>query len=307
MTVRLEPTEGSTVGGHTVKIVGTHLEDASAVHFGAATASEVQRNLATEITVKTPAHEAEAVDVTVTTPGGTSAPSAADRFTYVTPPEPTVTALSPSEGSIAGGTTVKVTGTNLEGASAVDSATSAGGEVHVLSATELKVKSPAHAAGTVDVTVTDARRDERDLGRRSLHLRAPRRPNPPPGSPAPPSHQLRVEPRPPRPSGTSGPRARSNNSNFNVLSEQVNGRTAPSSSRVAVFNRGTLHWTAHLSRSGCPSATARARRLPLHERRLRRRHEGGQRREDPLLHDLARPGGRQGACSSARNRGTLVS
>ena len=42
---------------------------------------------------------------------------------------------------------MKITGTNLEGASAVHFGAAAGGEIHVLSATELKVKTPTHAAG----------------------------------------------------------------------------------------------------------------------------------------------------------------
>ena len=46
------------------------------------------------------------VDVTVTTPGGTSATSAADQFTY--DPVPVVTGISPAAGPMTGGTTVTV-------------------------------------------------------------------------------------------------------------------------------------------------------------------------------------------------------
>ena len=52
--------------------------------------------------------------MTVTTPGGTSATSPADEFTYVA--APTVTSINPTSGPTAGGTTVTVTGTNLSGA-----------------------------------------------------------------------------------------------------------------------------------------------------------------------------------------------
>ena len=55
--------------------------------------------------------------VTVSTPGGTSATSAADEYTYI--PAPTVTKVSPTSGPAAGGTTVTITGTNLTGASEV--------------------------------------------------------------------------------------------------------------------------------------------------------------------------------------------
>ena len=55
--------------------------------------------------------------VTVSTPGGTSATSAADEYTYI--PAPTVTKVSPTSGPAAGATTVTITGTNLTGASEV--------------------------------------------------------------------------------------------------------------------------------------------------------------------------------------------
>ena len=47
------------------------------------------------------------MDVTVTTPAGTSATSPADQFTYVA--APTVTGYQPAGGSEAGGTPVTIT------------------------------------------------------------------------------------------------------------------------------------------------------------------------------------------------------
>ena len=55
--------------------------------------------------------------MTVSTPGGTSATSAADEYTYI--PAPTVSKVEPTSGPAAGGTTVTITGTNLTGASEV--------------------------------------------------------------------------------------------------------------------------------------------------------------------------------------------
>jgi hypothetical protein len=246
----VEPTEGSTVGGHAVKIVGTNLEDPSEVHFGTASGTEVHAVSATELTVKTPAHEAEEVDVTVTTPGGTSTTGGADRYTYVTPPPPTVTAVSPSEGSIAGGTTVTVTGTNLEGAS-VQFGSSAGGEVQVLSASELRVKTPTHAAGAVDVTVTTP-------GGTSVTSAADRfsfvlpPPEPPAGgSGAPPSGSGTGLTSSPFLTNYSGLTSTPNTfSNFNLLGEQVNGKSGAVKVTVAVFHRGTLHWSLTYREAG---------------------------------------------------------
>jgi len=149
------PDEGGTDGGRSVRITGTYLEGAS-VDFGANAASEVTVESATELRVQSPAAAAAGtVDVTVTTAGGTSATSAADQFTYYIPQPPTVSSVTPSQGSIAGGTTVTVTGTNLEGASVQFGAIPAS-EVTVKSPTELTAKSPANLAGTVDITIMTA-------------------------------------------------------------------------------------------------------------------------------------------------------
>jgi len=88
----------------------------------------------------------------VTTAGGTSATSSADRFTYV--PRPTVTKVSPNEGPVGGGTAVMITGTNLSGGSVKFGSAAATGVS--CTTTECKATSPA-GAGTVDVTVTTVR------------------------------------------------------------------------------------------------------------------------------------------------------
>lgn len=77
-------------------------------------------------------------------------------------PLPTVTGVSPASGYAAGGTTVTVTGTNLTGVSKVlfDSPgtanPAAGTAVTVVSASQLTVKTPAHAVGAVPVRVVNA-------------------------------------------------------------------------------------------------------------------------------------------------------
>ena len=83
---KVSPASGTTAGGTLVTIIGTALEGATAVHFGAASAT-IKTNTATEITAESPAHAGGQVDVTVTTPGGTSATSEVDHYSYVGVPE----------------------------------------------------------------------------------------------------------------------------------------------------------------------------------------------------------------------------
>jgi hypothetical protein len=149
----INPTEGPTAGGTSVVITGTNLSGATAVSFGGTAASGFTVNSATQITATAPAGTGT-VDVRVTTVGGTSATSAADQYTYRA--APTVTALSPTSGSTAGGTSVVLTGTNFAGATAVTFGATAASGFTVNSATQITATSPAGSAGTVNVRVTTA-------------------------------------------------------------------------------------------------------------------------------------------------------
>ena len=72
------------------------------------------------------------------------------------PPAPTVSGVSPSEGPAAGGSSVTITGTNLQNASAVDFGTTSVTSFTSDATGQIVLNSPAHAAGTVDVTVLTA-------------------------------------------------------------------------------------------------------------------------------------------------------
>lgn len=81
----LHPAAGPTAGGTTVMISGSKLSGATAVRFGS-NAAPFTVNSATQLSAISPAGSVGSVDVTVTTAGGTSATSAADRFAYTPPP-----------------------------------------------------------------------------------------------------------------------------------------------------------------------------------------------------------------------------
>ncbi|WP_441259775.1 IPT/TIG domain-containing protein [Bradyrhizobium sp. 521_C7_N1_3] len=147
----ISPTAGPAAGGTSVTITGTNFTGVTAVTFGGTAAAGFTFNSATSITATSPAGAAGAVDVRVTTPGGTSAASAADQFTYAGPP--TVTSISPTSGPQTGGTTVVITGTNFSGATAVTFGATAATGFAVNSATQITATSPA-GTGTVDITVT---------------------------------------------------------------------------------------------------------------------------------------------------------
>jgi PKD repeat protein len=76
----ISPANGPAAGGTKVTITGTGFTSASTVRFGSIAASATY-NSATSLTATSPAG-AGTVDVRVTTPSGTSAIGAGDKFTY---------------------------------------------------------------------------------------------------------------------------------------------------------------------------------------------------------------------------------
>ena len=81
--VSISPTSGPEAGGTSVTITGSNFTNDSSVSFGGLAAASVVVNSTTSITAVSPAHCPGAVDVTVTTPGGTSPTIPADQFTFV--------------------------------------------------------------------------------------------------------------------------------------------------------------------------------------------------------------------------------
>jgi plastocyanin len=78
----LSPKRGAHTGGTSVTIAGMNFSGATAVRFGSTNAAKFNVNSATSITAATPEEVPGRVDVTVTTPEGTSALSHKDRFTF---------------------------------------------------------------------------------------------------------------------------------------------------------------------------------------------------------------------------------
>jgi hypothetical protein len=90
----ITPHSGPTTGGTTVTITGTSFTGTTSVRFGAVAATSFTVNSATQITAVSPAEPATTVDVTVTTPSGTTATSPADLFTFIPPAPPAVITLT---------------------------------------------------------------------------------------------------------------------------------------------------------------------------------------------------------------------
>ena len=143
------PNQGGSPGGTTVTVNGTHLLGATAVRFGSSLGTGISGVTDTQLTVVSPAGSGT-VDVTVTTPDGTSLASSNDHFTYL---RPAISSVIPGQGPLSGGTAVTVHGSDLHGATAVHFGNSLGTSITGNTDAQLTVTSPA-GSGTVDVTVT---------------------------------------------------------------------------------------------------------------------------------------------------------
>ncbi len=153
----VSPTGGPAAGGNTVTVTGSGFASGDTVDFGPS-------NPGSNVTVASGGASLTAtappgtgtVDVTVTDPtNGTSATVPTDQYTYALPP-PTVTSVSPSSGTVFGGTPVTITGTNFDPTASGDTVDFGGNVVTVTSAstTSLTVTAPPGSAGAVPVTVT---------------------------------------------------------------------------------------------------------------------------------------------------------
>jgi large repetitive protein len=142
---------GPRSGGTPVNISGTGFVAGATVMFGNVAATGVTVTSPTSITATSPAQFSHSVDVTVTTPGGVSAPGVADLFAYGTP---SVWSVEPDGGDVSGGAFVAVTGFGFVPGATVTFGSTPATDVTVLSATQLTAVSPAHVSGSVDVQVT---------------------------------------------------------------------------------------------------------------------------------------------------------
>ncbi len=150
----LNTTTGTTAGGTQVILTGSGFTGASEVLFGGVPSDNFIVNSDTQITAFSPSQDAGTVPVQVVTPSGTSAVASSDDFTYTNATAPTVSSLSTSSGTTAGGTVVTLTGSGFTGATGVNFGSEEAEDFQVLNDTTLVATAPAQAAGTYDVTVT---------------------------------------------------------------------------------------------------------------------------------------------------------
>ena len=143
---------GPMAGGNDVIVGGTGFVPGITVHFGVeASPSATVLPGGTALVAAAPPGAPGPVDITVTTPQGTSATSLFDAYFYG---PPTVTGLAPAAGGTSGGTAVTITGTGFSLGSKVSFGLQKALSVTVNSATSITAISPAANPGSIAVRVS---------------------------------------------------------------------------------------------------------------------------------------------------------
>jgi hypothetical protein len=173
-----------------VTLTGAGFAAGATVSFGTSAASAVTVTSATSLTAVTPAGSAGTVDLIVANPDGQSS-RLTGAFTYLAsaPPPPTpppaavppaITSVTPTSATTAGGTSVTLTGSGFAAGASVSFGGAAASNVVVASDTSVTATTPPHAAGGVDVSVTNPDGLSGRLSGGFTYTAPPPAPTPPP-------------------------------------------------------------------------------------------------------------------------------
>lgn len=149
----VSPSSGPTTGGTALTIVGTNFAAGAFVTIGSVRAASTVVVNATTINAVTAPGAAGTYDVRVTNPSGQSGVRSA-AFTYVATTV-TVTDVTPRSGLTTGGTAITITGANFSAGATVHVGGVTASSVTVLGPTTITAVTPPHAAGSVEVRVTN--------------------------------------------------------------------------------------------------------------------------------------------------------
>lgn len=147
----VSPGSGPTAGGTSVTISGTGFQTDATVSLGGTAATGVTVPNNATILATTPPQVAGVVDIVVRNPDGQSS-TLAGGFTYFQPP--TINTVKPASGPTTG-RSVTINGSGFQPGAAVSFGGVSAASVVVASSGKITADAPPHAAGMVDVTVSN--------------------------------------------------------------------------------------------------------------------------------------------------------
>jgi hypothetical protein len=151
------PLSGSIGGGTPVTITGSGFATTRLVQFGSQTATDLTVLDDNHITVTTPPNPVGTVAISVTNAGGVAgSPDLTSMFRYEIV-YPKITGITPASGPAAGGTLITINGSGFLTTRNVRFGDTQGANLTIIDDRNLTITAPAHPAGTVPVSITNAK------------------------------------------------------------------------------------------------------------------------------------------------------
>ena len=147
----LSPAKGPAEGGQAVTINGSMFYNVTSVEIGGVPITNMIVVNSNTITGVTGAHAPGTVGIKVNASGGVAPGVGSNFYTYTT--APVVLSCDPNSGLITGNTTITIYGSGFNGATSITVGGIAGIGVFAIDNFTVQTIVPAHAAGTVDITV----------------------------------------------------------------------------------------------------------------------------------------------------------
>ncbi|MBN9341004.1 MAG: IPT/TIG domain-containing protein, partial [Comamonadaceae bacterium] len=150
----ITPNNGPLAGGTTITLNGSGFTPGTQVTIGSVPALSITVTNSTTLTAVVPTYISGNLAKDVTVDNGQGSATVNAGFTYVVS-TPTLATVTPITGNTAGGATITLLGSGFVPGSVVlvDGINAA--NVQVINSTTLTAVTPAHAAGTVDVTINN--------------------------------------------------------------------------------------------------------------------------------------------------------
>ncbi len=148
----INPTSGVLAGGSTLTISGTGFISGATVSIGGITCASPTVISSTSMTCVVPTNTAGTKNVVITNPDSQNV-TLANSYTYN--PFPTISAITPNNGKLAGGTTITLTGSGFITGATVTIGGSACTSSNVSSSTSMTCITPAKSAGSYNLLLTN--------------------------------------------------------------------------------------------------------------------------------------------------------
>ena len=160
----ITPSSGSSAGGTVVTITGSGFSGATSVSFGGINGTGldiVDDNLLTSIS---PPNSAGTIAISVINPAHTGSSTGSTTVFRYDSPVPRLTDISPSSGSMDGGTVVTLTGSGFTGTIGVSFGEKPGSGLKVIDDGQLTIITPASRLGSFPIAITNAYGEGGSLG-----------------------------------------------------------------------------------------------------------------------------------------------